>query len=176
MKAIAAVDKNWGIGKDGKLLAHLPGDLKYFRENTLGKVLIMGRKTLESLPGGKALPGRTTIVLSGDENYEPKAVEGARTLLATSFDELMAMLLSMEFAEGIDLEEDVMVCGGESVYKQFFPYCNEILITKIDEKFSADKYFENLDELAISGMLKITYESEVQEDNGIKYKFVKYSR
>ena len=88
----------------------------------------------------------------------------------------MAMLLSMEFAEGIDLEEDVMVCGGESVYKQFFPYCNEILITKIDEKFSADKYFENLDELAISGMLKITYESEVQEDNGIKYKFVKYSR
>ena len=54
MKAIAAVDKNWGIGKDGKLLAHLPGDLKYFRENTLGKVLIMGRKTLESLPGGKA--------------------------------------------------------------------------------------------------------------------------
>ena len=133
-------------------------------------------KTLESLPGGKALPGRTTIVLSGDENYEPKAAEGARTLLATSFDELMAMLLSMEFAEGIDLEEDVMVCGGESVYKQFFPYCNEILITKIDEKFSADKYFENLDELAISGMLKITYESEVQEDNGIKYKFVKYSR
>ncbi|MCI8630743.1 MAG: dihydrofolate reductase [Firmicutes bacterium] len=176
MKAIAVVDKNWGIGKDGALLVHLPGDLKYFKENTLGKVLIMGRKTLESLPGGKALPGRTTIVLSGDENYEPKAAEGARTLPCTSFDELMATLLSLEFAEGIDLEDDVIAAGGESIYKQFLPYCNEILITKIDAEFDADKHFENLDELADCGMMKITYESEVMEENGVRYRFLKYSR
>lgn len=176
MKAIVAADKNWGIGKDGALLAHLPGDLKYFKENTLGKVLIMGRKTLESLPGGKALPGRTTIVMSGDENYEPKAAEGARTLVCTSFDELMATLLSMEFAEGIDLEEDIMVTGGESIYKQFLPYCSEILVTKIDAEFPADKHFEDLDALAAGDMLKIIYESEVHEDNGIKYRFLRYSR
>lgn len=176
MKAIVAADRNWGIGKDGALLAHLPGDLKYFKENTLGKVLIMGRKTLESLPGGKALPGRTTIVMSGDENYEPKAAEGARTLVCTSFDELMATLLSMEFAEGIDLEEDIMVAGGESIYKQFMPYCSEFLVTKIDAEFPADKHFEDLDALAAGGMMKVTYESEVQEDNGIKYRFLRYSR
>lgn len=176
MKAIVAADRNWGIGKDGALLAHLPGDLKYFKENTLGKVLIIGRKTLESLPGGKALPGRTTIVMSGDENYEPKEAEGARTLVCTSFDELMATLLSMEFAEGTDLEEDIMVAGGESIYKQFMPYCSEFLVTKIDAEFPADKHFEDLDALVAGGMMKVTYESEVQEDNGIKYRFLKYSR
>lgn len=176
MKAIVVVDKNWGIGRDGGLLVHLPGDLRYFKQNTLGKVLIMGRKTLESLPGGKALPGRTTIVLSGDEHYEPKQAEGARTFLCTSFDELMATLLSLEFSENLDLEKDVIVAGGESVYRQFLPYCSEFFVTKIDAAFAADKHFEDLDRLAAGGLMKLTYESETQEENGYTYRFLKYSR
>ena len=70
MKAIVAVDRNWGIGRDGGLLVHLPGDLKYFKEKTLGKTVVMGRETLESLPGGKPLPGRDNIVLTLNSFYE----------------------------------------------------------------------------------------------------------
>ena len=69
MKLIAAADKNWSIGKDGGLLCHMPGDLKFFKEKTLGKTVVMGRKTLDSLPGGKPLPGRTNVVLTRDENF-----------------------------------------------------------------------------------------------------------
>ena len=74
MKAIVAVDQNWGIGKEGKLLAHIPEDLKYFKEKTLGHVVVMGRRTLCSLPGGKPLPGRDTVVLSRDEGFAPQGV------------------------------------------------------------------------------------------------------
>lgn len=69
MKLIAAIDKNWNIGKDGELLVHIPEDMKFFREKTMGKVVVMGRKTLESFPGGKPLKGRTNIVLTRDRNY-----------------------------------------------------------------------------------------------------------
>ena len=69
-----------------------------------------------------------------------------------------------------------MVAGGESIYKQFMPYCSEFLVTKIDAEFPADKHFEDLDALTAGGMMKVTYESEVYEDNGIKYRFLKYSR
>ena len=64
MKAIVAVSENWGIGQDNELLFHIPEDLKFFKEKTIGKVVVMGRNTLESLPGGKPLPKRTTVVLS----------------------------------------------------------------------------------------------------------------
>ena len=70
MKAIVAIDEKWGIGKDGDLLVHIPGDLKYFKNMTMGKTLIVGRKTLESFPGGKPLPGRKTIVLTENQNYK----------------------------------------------------------------------------------------------------------
>ena len=176
MKTIVAVDKNWGIGKDNGLLVHLPGDLKYFKEKTLGKVLIMGRKTLESLPGGKALPGRTTVVLTSDENYEAQAGEGGRVLIANNFDHLMTILLTLEFSEGVDLDEDVLVAGGENIYNMFLPYCTEFLVTKIDAAFEADKHFENLDALVDAGIFKVTWESEPQEEKGITYKFTKYER
>lgn len=176
MKAIVAVDKNWGIGKDNALLTHLSGDLKYFKENTIGKVLIMGRKTLESLPGGKALPGRTTVVMTTDENYEAQASGDGRVFLANNFDHLMTVLLTLEFSEGIVLDEDVMVAGGENIYNIFLPYCDKFLVTKIDESFEADKHFENLDELANAGVMKLTWESEEHIENGISYKFTMYER
>lgn len=69
MELIAAADKNWAIGRDGKLLCHLPGELKYFKEKTTGKTVVMGRKTLESLPGSKPLPNRRNIVLTKDPSF-----------------------------------------------------------------------------------------------------------
>lgn len=186
MKAIAAVDRNWGIGKDGDLLVSLPGDLKYFKERTMGKVLIMGRRTLESLPGGKPLPGRTTIVLSGKDDYEPSCfkdggkealdAEGRRLFIAHSFDEVMMTLLMLEASDGIDLEEDVFVAGGESIYEMFMPYCSEFYITKIDAEFPADRHIEDLDELAAGGLLRAVSLGEEQEENGIRYRFAKYER
>lgn len=176
MKAIVVVDKNWGIGKDNGLLTYLPGDLRYFKEKTLGKVLIMGRKTLESLPGGKALPGRTTIVLTKDENYKAEAGEGGRVIVANSFNAIMTNILMLEMSEGIDIEEDIMVAGGESIYKLFMPYCNEFLVTKIDHAFEPDRYFENLDKLAEGSHLKLAWESDPIEEKGFTYKFTRYER
>ena len=176
MKAIVAVDRNWGIGKGNELLVRLPGDLRYFKKNTIGKVLIMGRKTLESLPGGRALPGRTTIVMTSDEDYKAEAAGDGKVLIANSFDHLMTELLTLEFSEGIDIDKDVIVAGGESIYNMFVPYCSEFLVTKIDKEFEADKHFENIDRLAEDGYMKLTWESEPMEENGISYRFTKYER
>ena len=74
MNLIVAVDEKWGIGKDGGLLAHLPEDMKYFRETTRGRTVVMGRRTLESFPGGKPLKNRVNMVLSRDEAYAPEGV------------------------------------------------------------------------------------------------------
>ena len=79
MNLIAAADEAWGIGKDGGLLAHLPGDMKYFRETTQGKVVVMGRKTLESFPGGRPLKNRTNIVLTRNGAYQPEGVRVCRS-------------------------------------------------------------------------------------------------
>ncbi len=194
MKAIVATEKNWGIGKGGDLLIHLPGDLEFFREQTMGKVLIMGRKTLESLPGSRPLDGRTTIVLTRDENYRPAYLEkldekGQITLksgrkvtpgtciLAKSYDEMMVKLLALEASEGIDIEEDVYVAGGESIYEMMFPYCNEFVVTRIDKAIDADRFFPNLDSKVADGSMKILWESEPcrDEKTGAEYKFVRYA-
>lgn len=160
MKSIVVVDKNWGIGKDGKLLVHLPGDLKYFKEKTLGKVVVMGRATFDSLPGRKPLPGRINIVLSRNPDFK------ADCIICKSMGELFKVL------EHYDME-DVFVIGGENIFKQFLPYCNGHFVTKINAAFDADKYFENLD---LREDLEIVYESTPQVENGIEYKYTEYRR
>ena len=107
MNAIVVVDKNWAIGKDGSLLVHLPGDLKYYRQKTLGKVIVVGRKTLESFPGGKPLPDRTNIVLTSDPAYGANGC-----IICHSKDEVM------ETIAGYD-PEDVFIAGGSQIYEQF---------------------------------------------------------
>ncbi|MDD2218333.1 MAG: dihydrofolate reductase [Eubacteriales bacterium] len=177
MKSIVAADENWGIGKDNELLAHIPGDLKYFKENTLGKVLIMGRKTVESLPGGRPLPGRTTIILTKNDNYSPaEAKDGSRVIICNSQDEIEALLLKLKEDEGLDLERDVIVAGGETIYNMFLPKCKEFLVTKICHVLPADKHFPNLDKLAEGGELKLIWESEPVSENGLTYKFTRYKR
>ena len=161
MRLILAADEKWGIGKDGGLLCHLPGDLKYFKEKTLGKTVVMGRVTLESLPGGKPLPDRRNIVLTRQEDYY---VEGAETV--SSEEELWSALLTTP-------PEDIMVIGGEQIYKGLLPFCDVCYITKIYQDFDADRFFVNLDEDPEFVGRQV---SNVLEENGIKYQFFEYVR
>lgn len=160
MKGIVVVDKNWGIGREGGLLTHLPGDLKYFKEKTLGKVIVMGRRTLESLPGRKPLPGRTNIVLTKDPNFI------ADCIVMHSLEELLEELKKYP-------QEDIFICGGANVYEQFLPYCDTYFVTKMEESFNADRHLENLDQ---NNEFEVCWESEPQMENGIEYKFLEYRR
>lgn len=119
MNIIVAADKNWGIGKDNKLLVSIPADMKFFRETTTGNVVVMGRKTLESFPGGLPLKRRTNIVLTKDVNYQVKDA-----VLVHSVEELLEELKKYD-------SENVYVIGGDSVYRQLLPYCDIAHVTKL---------------------------------------------
>ncbi len=158
MKAIVAVDLNWGIGFNNQLLERIPEDMKYFKEMTLGKTVVMGRETFESLPGKKPLKERKNIILTTNKNYF-----GEDMIIYHSLDKLLQEIKAHS-------QEDVFVIGGESVYSQLLPYCTEIYVTKIEKAYEADKYFINLDKL---GWEKV-YESEAKNYNGIAFRFTKY--
>lgn len=160
MNAIVVVDNNWAIGRNGDLLVHLPGDLKYYKEKTTGNVIVVGRKTLESFPGGKPLPNRTNIVITRNPDYE---ADGC--IICSSKEETLKKL------EEYDTEK-VFIAGGAEIYRQFMDDCDEFYVTKIYESFEADRYFPNLDELGF----KVIWESPFQEEKGIKYRFLRYAR
>lgn len=161
MNLIVAVDKNWGIGKDNKLLVSIPSDMKFFRQETTGKVVVMGRKTLESFPNGLPLKNRTNVVLTSDKNYQAKDA-----VIVHDMEELLEALKEYE-------QEDIYVIGGGSVYKQMFEYCDVAHVTKIDFGFEADTYFPNLDE---DDAWEVTATSEEQTYFDLEYAFVKYER
>ena len=125
MNLIAAADENWGIGKNGGLLAHISGDMKYFRETTKGKIVVMGRKTLEGLPGGQPLGNRVNVVLSENPAYK---IKGA--VVCHNIDEALEYLKQFS-------SEDIYVIGGESIFRQFLPYCNTVYLTLIDYEYDA---------------------------------------
>ncbi|MCQ4638358.1 dihydrofolate reductase [Anaerovorax odorimutans] len=158
MNAIVVVDENWNIGRDGGLLVHLPGDLKYFKERTYGKTVVVGRKTLESFPGAKPLPGRKNVVLTRNMDYSPKDC-----LICHSKEELLKTLK----------DEEVFISGGEQIYRQFMDECQRFYVTKIYDSFPADRSFPNLDEM---DGLTVTWKSDVQEEKGIRYQFFEYTR
>ena len=157
MRAIFCADEKWGIGKDNGLLFSLPKDMKFFRETTKGKVVVMGRKTLESFPDGAPLKGRVNIVLS---SKEPK--EG--TVGAKNMQELLALLKNYP-------AEDVFVIGGESVYRALLPYCEEVLVTKVAADGGADTFVPNLDE---AEGFQLAKEGEPVLDNGYTLRFCTY--
>lgn len=161
MNAIVVVDKNWAIGKDNDLLVHLPGDLKYYKEKTTGKVIVIGRKTLESFPGGKPLPNRTNLVLTSNPEYKN---EHCVVCLGEG-----AMLKELEKYK----TEEIFISGGQSIYELFLEKCDTVYVTKINEEYQADRFFKNLDQ---ETNFKVTWESDVQEDSGVRYKFLKYER
>ncbi len=161
MKAIVIVDRNWNIGKDGGLLVHLPKDLKYFKEKTTGKVIVIGRKTLESFPKKRPLPNRTNIVLTNNENYKNEDCT-----ICVGVDALKEELKKYN-------TDDVFVAGGEMIYRLLLPCCDEVYVTKIDAAFEADKSFPNLDDDPNYVMVS---QSEVVEDKGYQFKFLKYEK
>lgn len=161
MNLIAAVDKNWAIGNKNQLLVRIPADQKFFRETTTGKVVVMGRKTLESFPNGLPLKNRTNIVLTRDTNYR---VSGS--VVVHSMDELHAELEKYN-------SEDIYVIGGETIYRQLLDECDVAHITKIDFAYDADAYFPNLDERED---WKVTADSEEQTYFDLEYYFYRYER
>lgn len=161
MKAILSADRNWGIGYKNKLLVSIPSDMKFFRATTTGKVVIMGRKTLESFPNGLPLKNRVNIVLTANREYHVKDA-----VVVHSKEELMKEL------ENYD-PEDLYVIGGESVYRMLLPHCDTVFVTKIDRAFQADTYFPNLDD---SQEWKMTEEGEEQTCFDLEFRFTKYER
>ena len=161
MNVIVAVDNNWAIGNKNELLIRIPNDHKHFREETTGKVVVLGRKTLETFPQGLPLKNRTNIILSKDKKYQVKDA-----VIVHSIEELLEELKKYN-------EEDVYIIGGDSVYRQMLPYCDVAHITKIDHEYEADAYFPNLD---ADEEWQITEESDEQTYFDIAYQFIKYER
>ena len=161
MNLIVAVDNNWAIGNKNELLIRIPNDHKHFREETTGKVVVLGRKTLETFPQGLPLKNRTNIILSKDKNYKVKDA-----IVVHSIEELLEELKQYP-------EEDIYIIGGDSVYRQMLPYCKVAHVTKIDYEYQADAYFPNLDE---DSEWEITAESDEQTYFDIAYQFLKYER
>lgn len=161
MNMIAAVDSNWAIGNKNKLLISIPADMKMFRQETTGNVVVMGRKTLESFPNGRPLPNRTNIVLTKKLDYEVKDA-----IVVHSMDELMEELKKYD-------SESIYIIGGETIYRQLLPYADTCHITKIERAYEADAYFPNLDN---DEEWEITAESDEQVYFDTTYSFVKYTR
>lgn len=159
MKAIVAVDLNWAIGCKGRLLISIPEDLKFFKSMTLGKVVVMGRETFESLPGRKPLKDRHNIVLTRTGNYTHDDLTICRSINQL-FNELAKFPT-----------EDVFVIGGEKVYNQLLPYCSEAYVTKIEDTFAADTFFPNLDEMEDWQLVAV---SDLKFFGDTKYRFTKY--
>ncbi|MEG1848180.1 MAG: dihydrofolate reductase [Lachnospiraceae bacterium] len=161
MNMIVAVDNNWAIGYKNRLLVSIPNDQKHFREETIGKVVVLGRKTLETFPGGVPLRGRTNIILSKDTHYQVKD--------AIVVHSLEALLQELEQYAS----KEVYIIGGASIYQQMLPYCDTAHITKIDHTFDADTYFPNLDELP---EWQVTADSDEQTYFNLEYTFLQYER
>lgn len=135
MNAIAAVSLNWGIGRAGELLFHIPEDLRRFRALTAGGTVVMGRKTLESLPGGRPLPNRRNIVLTRNAAFTRPGVE-----TAGSAEALFTLL-------GDQDPDRVWVCGGGEIYRLLLPWCRTCHITRVYDAPESDAFFPDLDRL-----------------------------
>nr|APO33729.1 Dihydrofolate reductase [uncultured bacterium] len=161
MNMILSADLNWGIGCNNKLLDSIPSDMKFFREETTGKVVVMGRKTLESFPNAMPLANRTNIVLTQNPDFQ---VRGA--VVVRSQEELMEKLKQYR-------DDEIYVIGGESIYRMMLPYCDTVHVTKINFAYEADTHFPNLDDMP---EWEITAASDEQTYFDLEFTFVKYER
>lgn len=161
MNCIVAVDENWAIGYKNELLVRIPADQKFFRQETTGKVVVLGRKTLETFPQGRPLPNRINIIVSTKKDYQVKDA-----IVVHSIEELLEELKKYD-------TKDVYIIGGDSIYKQMLPYCDTAHVTKIDRAYEADTYFPNLDEM---NEWEITADSDEQVYFDLTYHFLKYER
>lgn len=157
MKAIVAVDKNWGIGKNNDLLFSIPEDMKFFRATTLNKVVVMGSNTLKSFPNGSPLKNRTNIVLSSK-------VKRDDCIVVDSLENLFNEIKKYD-------SDQVFVIGGAMLYKTLLNYCSEILVTKVDADGQAEVFFENLD---TNDNFVCAEKSNVISTNGYDIQFTTY--
>lgn len=161
MNLIVAVDKNWAIGYQNKLLISIPEDMRFFRDETTNKVVIMGRNTLETFPGGRPLKNRLNVVITSKQDF---VVNDA--VVVHSVKEALEAVKDYK-------SEDVYIIGGASIYEQMLEYCDVAHVTKIDYAYHADTYFPNLDE---NPQWMIEAESDERTYYDIEYAFYKYIR
>ena len=159
MNLIVAVDKNWGIGAKNGLLYNFKQDMNFFKEMTMDKVVVMGRNTLESFPGGRPLKNRINICLFDQPGFERENV-----IVVMNFDELFEKLSYYE-------TDNIFVIGGASVYKQLLPYCKNAYITKIEDAKPAEVFFPNLDE---NKDWELTKTGDPLYEDGTVFYFCKY--
>lgn len=162
MNIIAAADNNWGIGKDNNLLAHIPEDMKFFKEKTINKVVIMGKNTFLSLPGEKPLPERKNIVLTSDENFKRDGITVCNSIEK-----------AIEEAKKDFNDDDIFFIGGESVYSAAVSFCDTAFITKIDNEYEADRFLVDFDNL--EGW-HIKNEEMIKTQKGVYITFTTYTK
>ena len=155
--AIVHADKEWGIGKNNDMMFSLPKDMKFFRETTMGNVVVMGGNTLRSFPNQKPLKNRVNIVLSRGQVCD-------ECVLVHSYDELKMELKKRE-------NEDIYVIGGGEIYRNLLPYCHRALVTKVDAVGGATVFFPNLD---THPDFVCVDEGEPIDDNGHTIRFTTY--
>ena len=168
ISAIVAVDKDWGIGFEGQLLEHLPPDMKYFKETTMGNVVIMGRKTWDSLPV-KPLLGRSNLILSrtlqrGSWIYDDKA----------HYIQFVPEITEHDLKSFQNSSTHFFVIGGGEIYKQLLPYCDRVYVTLIEKSHdNVDTYFPNLDK---DPNWEVSTCTELRDYENIPYAFLTYER
>lgn len=168
MKAVVAIDREWGIGNKGGLLAYVKADLRHFYRLTVGKTVILGSKTLKTFPNGAPLKNRTNLILSRNPDFAPAGAEVFR-----SVDDLLAWLADHPDA-------DTVVIGGGKVYEQLLPYCDEVYVTRFEKTFEKDTYFPNLDlspdwACVESGEVQHS-DSETDSEKDLAFRFLLYKR
>lgn len=160
MNAIVVVDRSWAIGRDNALLFSLPTDMKRFRTLTTGGTVILGRKTLDTFPGGRPLPNRRNIVVSRNPDF---AREGTEVVPSTQ--------AALELAAGEDPDK-LWVIGGGSIYTALLSRCKRVYLTQVDAQAEdADTFFPNLQKLPA---WEVEHTSDPITENGLTYRFVEY--
>lgn len=157
MYAIAAVDQNWAIGKDGDQFVYLPEDLKRFKALTTGHPVILGRKTLKTFPGGRPLKGRRNLILSRDPAFRPEGAE-----VFGNVEKLLAAAPA-----------DAFVIGGASVYRALLPHCHTVYLTKLEAAWPADAFFPNLD---ADPAWTVSDAQPPLEQEGLRFRYVTYTK
>lgn len=161
MNLIASSSRDWGIGKENQLLFHIREDMQYFKKMTTGNVVVMGRKTLDSLPGGNPLPERVNIVMTRDRDFSRESVTAVH-----SAEELLEELKRYD--------SEVFVCGGGEIYRMLLPYCQKAYITKVNADREADAFLPDFD---ADENWRIAEESEPHfSSKGLEFRFLTYER
>ncbi len=159
MDLIVAVDNNWAIGNKGNLLVSIPEDHKFFRNTTMGGVVVLGRKTLAGFPNGLPLAGRDNIILSTNPEYRVKG-----GIIAHSKDELFEILRKYK-------DREIFVIGGGKIYEMLLPYCRYAHVTKINYNYDADTFFPDLDKM---DNWRIVADSDEHTYFNLEFYFYKY--